>query len=133
MTTAFEAQRFKPVPGGYVFWLPIPATLGRPQAYRVTEAQKAEILQLAEPTIARWMLWSTRGALALAVAAGRAVAHDGGATPWDAVVAFLAVFPTVQIVGSSLAWRAMGRRLQPLLAGLPRSDERLFSTRCRAY
>jgi hypothetical protein len=106
---------FKPVPGGYVFqW---PAVLGGGYRNRlVNEAQKAEIINILE----RWVLLSLFLALL--------------AFPLMAVGAIV----IAQVAGEVLAWLVLvgvvivvvpiayaRRRLRPLLAILPTTEERI--------
>jgi hypothetical protein len=114
-----EAGKFKRVEAGYVLRPPSASFLHRTQAYRVNQAQKAEILSRAALEKGRWTPWLTRCALALAVASGVAV-HAVGATLWHSVLVGFGVFLVATIVAPN---RAASRRLQPLLVGLPRSDE----------
>ena len=118
MNSVLEGRMFKPVEGGYIFQLP-KSFFHHTQAYRVTKAQKAQILAVIEPERGRWIRWGTRSALALAIASGVAVDQAGGASLWHSFLVSISVFLVAQIIGTSMAYYAVSRRLQPLLAGLP--------------
>jgi hypothetical protein len=122
MNSVLENRIFKPVKGGYIFQLQ-KGIFHHPQAYRVTKAQKAQILSVIEPERGRWMPWVARSALALAVASGTAVDQAAGASLFHSVVASEWAFLIAQIIGTSILYRAVWRRLQPLVAGLPHSHE----------
>src|SRR5271168_1816697 len=117
MNSVFESRTFKPVKDGYIF------RLLKGKAYRVTEAQKAQILAAMEPARVRWLRWATHGTLALGVASGVTVGQAAGESLWHSFLVSASVFLVAQIIGTSMVYRAVSRRLQPLLAGLPHSDE----------
>src|SRR5262249_35064682 len=96
---------------------------GYAEHYFVTDAQKSEVLPIMM-TAPRWvlglgLLWLLMcGAVAAAIAWALAgVAFDAAI----AVVQVLAVAPfgLIPAIGVRLTWR----RLKPILAGLPRTDE----------
>jgi hypothetical protein len=124
MASTDEARMLKRVEGGYIFQPP-PSIFHRTQAYRVNEAQKAEILALVK----LWKRWFTRGALALAVAS--AIAVHPRITPdapiWASYIVFVGVFIIAFTISQPVANYAVALRLQPLLAGIPRSDEELYA------
>jgi hypothetical protein len=118
MNSILESRMFKPVQGGYIFRLP-KGLFHRTQAYRVTQAQKDQLLAVIERERGRWIRWGTRSALALAVASGVAVARAAKESLWHSFLVSISVFIVVQTIGTSIAYYAVSRRLQPLLAGLP--------------
>ena len=131
MTDIFEARMFKPSPGGYIFQAQPPTQFHRTQAYLVNESRKAEILAILRA--GRWlgMRIVAVAALALAVAAG--VLVDAGEGPLlVGIFLGVCVFLFAAIVGYMLVLHFQQRQLQPLLAGLQRSDERLFPEPDRA-
>jgi hypothetical protein len=115
----------KRVEGGYIFQPP-PSIFHRTQAYRVNEAQKAEFLALVEVEKRRWMTWLTRIALAVAVATGIAFHQAAGESLGQSSLVGFSVLFIAQMIATSVAYYAVVRRLQPLLTGLPRSDEQLY-------
>jgi hypothetical protein len=125
MTDILEARMFKPAPGGYIFQAQPPTQFHRTQAYLVNESRKAEILAILRA--GRWlgMRIVAVAALALAVAAG--VLVDAlGAPLLAGIFLGVCVFLFAAIAGYMLVLHFQQRQLQPLLAGLQRSDERLF-------
>ncbi len=125
MSGAYQARMLKRVMGGYIFQPP-PGIFCRTQAYRVNEAQKAEILALAQLEKVQWARWLTRIALALAVATGIAFRQAAGEPLVNSWLAGFSVFVIAQAIAASVTYYAVARRLQPLLAGLPRSAEQLY-------
>jgi hypothetical protein len=124
MASTDEARMLKRVEGGYIFQPP-PSIFHRTQAYRVNEAQKAEILVLVK----RWKRWFARGALALAVASAIAVhpriAPD--APIGASYIVFVGIFIIAFAISQPVANYVVALRLRPLLAGIPRSDEELYA------
>ena len=62
------------------------------RAYRVTKAQKAQILAVIEPDKGRWIRWGARSALALASASGVAVDRAARASLWESFLVSISVF-----------------------------------------
>jgi hypothetical protein len=122
---------FKPVEDGYIFQFPPATIFHQTQAYRVNEAQKADILDAVGLWRGRWIRRTTGIALALALISGLALESVAG-TPdvpvWAPMVGGFAIFLILQIIGIMVAHYATAHRLRPVLAGLPRSDEQLFQT-----
>jgi hypothetical protein len=121
---SYEA-RFKPVPGGYVFqW---PASGGGYRNRLVNEAQKAEIMNILE----RWVLLVLLLVLLalplmavglIVIAQVAAIWHPSPGQAAGEVLAWLVLAPVV-IVFVLVAYPR--RRLRPLLATLPTTDERI--------
>lgn len=124
-----EAVLFKRVAGGYIFQQPSPWLLGRSSRYIVDEAQKAAILAIIMPRrpvmritviTAIILLWAAVVATAVwAFGSG----HDSP-TAGDFVAIFGLI--VVPIVGALiLALQRNLRRMQPILAGAPRTDDKI--------
>jgi hypothetical protein len=136
MSNASEAASmlFKPVAGGYVFQSPNPWVFGRTSRYIVNEAQKAAILDISTPH--RPMLRVTVitiGVLAWAVAAATivwAVSPHADPTVIDGVAIFaLVLFPIYAALVIGLQRNL--RRMQPIIAGAPRTDMRITHAEMR--
>jgi hypothetical protein len=123
-----QSVLFKQVPGGYVFQQPNPRIFGRSSRYLVNEEQKAALLAIVTPR--RPVL---RGTVILA-----------GVLLWAATASFLVwafsshnepttldvVAISVLIVGPMLAALIVAlqrnlRRMRSILAGAPRTEERI--------
>jgi hypothetical protein len=126
MLHVIESRMFKAVPNGYIFQPPPPTNFSATQAYLVNESQKAEILAVTRAGGAMWGRTVTLVALALAVASGVAMNVIGNAPLIPNIVIAICIWLTAQIVGTILALYLKLHQLKPVLAGLPRSDERLF-------
>jgi hypothetical protein len=124
-----EAMCFKRSGDGYVYRASSPWVLGSPDHYFVTEAQKAEILALVTPSHPKRRLALVIIALVLWVGAAAALVWAFGSgqdspTGYDflalagliLVPIFLAILITAQM---------QRRRVAPLLAALPRTNERI--------
>jgi hypothetical protein len=116
--------RFKPVPGGYVFQSP--AFTGDGRNHIVNEAQKTAIINLLE----RWVLLVlllVLLAVPLMVAVGVIVIAQVAAiwhpSPGQAAGEVLAWFILAGVVFALIAYAR--RRLRPLLATLPTTEERI--------
>jgi hypothetical protein len=119
-----EAIMFKAVPDGYLFRAPNPWVFGRARFYLVNAAQKAELLAIitARSQLVFWVaLVGLIGASTAAIACGSG--HDNP-TAGDAVF-MLALIPVWIYAALLISIRPMARRLQPLLAGLPPTDQRI--------
>jgi hypothetical protein len=123
-----EAVNFKKVPGGYVYRAPGGALFGPVRYYLANEAQKAEIVSIItprRPVLRHVMAWV---ALVAMVAAGGTIvwACTGHDDPTTADVFVWIMLVIVQILAALLImrWR-IRHRLQPLIAGLPPSDDRI--------
>jgi hypothetical protein len=119
-----EAIMFKKVPEGYLFRAPSPWVFGRARFYLVDEAQKAQLLAIitARSQLVFWFaLVALIGVSTAAIAYG--FGHDNP-TARDVVI-MLALIPVWIYAALLVSVRPMARRLQPLLAGLPQSDQRI--------
>ena len=133
MSRIIESKMFKPAPGGYIFQAVPPSIFNPTDAYLVNESHKAQILSITRALDAKWGHIVMRGAFALAVAAG--VVFDrlifdtplGARVFLDVIIALMA-WLVAQTIGTAFLMNLIVRRLEPVLAGLPGSDERLFPT-----
>jgi hypothetical protein len=119
-----EAIMFKAVPDGYLFRAPNPWVFGRARFYLVNEVRKAELLAIitARSQLVFWVaLVALIGASTAAIAYGSG--HDNP-TAGDVVI-MLALLPVWIYAALLVSIRPMARRLQPLLAGLPPTDQRI--------
>ena len=126
-----EALMFKKVPDGYVFRAPNPWVFGRARFYLVNEAQKAQLLAIvtARSQAVFWVaLVALIGASTAALAYG--TGHDNP-TVRDAVV-MLALLPVWIYAAVLVSIGPTARRLQPLLADLPTTDQRITAGDLRA-
>ena len=123
MITVFESRMFKSVSGGYIFQLEPPTIFHSTAAYVVNEAQKAQILAIVKPRF--WAIMPLWASIAAALLAGLVVGHFGGSVI-DYVFIGAGAFFVMLIPVTYLRFHLMRRRLEPVLAGLPRSNERLF-------
>jgi hypothetical protein len=120
-----ERQMFKPAPGGYIFQPPPPTRFHQTHSYVINEAQKQEIEAVVGRGRGFWMRTAISTALALAVVTG-VLAERYGAPFWLAIFLGFCVLVVAQILGIAFVLDLKLRQLKPLLAGLPRTDERLF-------
>jgi len=124
-----ESALFKRVAGGHIFQAPNPWLFGRSSRYLVNDTQKAQLLAIITPR--RPTLWVV--VLAAGIGLWAAVAsvivwafgsgHDQP-TAYDMVAMTLLIFVPL-ILALMMALRRNLRRMQPVLAGLPRTDERI--------
>jgi hypothetical protein len=121
-----ETKMFKAVPGGYIFQPPPPTTFHDTGAYLVNESQKTEILAITRAGGAISGRIVTFAAVALAVAAGVCLDKLAGAPAFISIFLAVCIWIIAQIGSTSFVMYLKWRQLQPVLAGLPRSDERLF-------
>jgi HAMP domain-containing protein len=125
MLNYLERRMFKEAPGGYIFQPPPPTRFTTTEAYLVDEAKRAEILTITRAGGVTAGRVVTFGSLALAIVAGVATSIGDAPMAVTIVIAFC-LFLVAQIAGTCLVLYWKLRRVQPVLAGLPRSDERLF-------
>ena len=126
---SIESTLFKQAADGSVFRAPNPWVFGEARHYLVNEAKKAEILAIVTPRrpmlraaviIIALLLWVVAVAtLVWAFGSGQ----DDPTASDIAVMTILIVVPMV--LALLIALRLKLRRLQPVLAGLPRTHERI--------
>lgn len=136
MSTAaeIEAVLFKPVGDRYVFQAPNPWVFGRKSRYLVTEAQKQALLAIVTPRrpvlriaviTAAILLWT----VAVATMCWAVSPHDNP-TAIDALAMFVLI--VVPIFGALIvALQRNLRRMRPILAGAPRTEERITQSELR--
>jgi hypothetical protein len=118
-----EAALFKPVPGGHVCWAPSAWLFGNAEHYLVTDAQKSKILPIMLTT-PRWVLGLGLLWLLMCGAASAVVAWTLAGIAFDAAIAMVKVLTVgLAVLIPFIALRLTLRRLKPILAGLPRTDE----------
>ena len=123
-----EAVLFKRVGDRYVFQAPNPWVFGRKSRYLVNDAQKQELLAIVMPRrpvlrIAAIII----GVLLWAVAAATiawAVSPHAEPTAGDAAAMFVLVLVPI-FFALVVALQRNLRRMQPILAGAPRTEERI--------
>jgi hypothetical protein len=127
MTDSREAIWFKQVPEGYVFRAPNPWVFGRGKYFLVTEAQKAQLLSvLAARRQSRTLTIFLLCFAAMFGASLAAVAFIAGDT-----LRFLGIFLTIVVTLASIYAALLitaaptARRVQPLLADLSPTDQRI--------
>jgi hypothetical protein len=123
-----EAALFKQVGGGWVFQAPNPWVFGRTSRYLVNEAQKAELLAIVTPRRPILRIAAiTAGILVWAVAASTivwAVSSYDEPTVTDALAIFALVVVPI-FLALVFALRRNLSRMQRVLAGAPRTEERI--------
>jgi len=125
MTTLFESRMFKSVPSGYIFQARPPTIFHSAPAYVVNEGQKAQILAIVRAGSRLWTIIALLACIAVAVPVLLVMGQFGV----PGIVRFGAgifIVSAVIIAVNSLHFYLRQRRLEPVLAGLPRSNERLF-------
>jgi hypothetical protein len=126
-----ESVLFKPVEGGgYVFQPPSPWLIGGSQRYLVNAAQKDQLLALlATPRPVLRGLAIVAGILIWAVLVATmmwAVSPHENPEAID-IIAMVVLILVPMALAFIFMLRQRMRRLQPLLIGLPRTDERITS------
>ena len=126
---------FKPVSGGYVYGAPNAWLFGSREHFLVTEGQKAAILAIIASST-RSLLWITGISwIALSALLGTALSlwayrsgyHAAGLNGVSAMIAMiLSIYPAFVISRQLLL-----RRLRPVLATLPPTNERITSLEVR--
>jgi hypothetical protein len=123
-----EAALFKQVGGGWVFQAPNPWVFGRTSRYLVNEAQKAELLAIVTPRRPILRIAAiTAGILVWAVAASTivwAVSSHDEPTVTDALAIFALVVVPI-FLALVFALQRNLRRMQRVLTGAPRTEERI--------
>jgi hypothetical protein len=129
-----ESVLFKRVPGGYVFQQPNPWVFGRSTRYLVNEAQKSALLAIITPrrpilriaviTIGFFLWAGAAGTIVWAVSS-----HDEP-TASD-VFAMFALILVPMFVALVIALQRNLRRMRSVIAGAPRTDERITNGELR--
>lgn len=119
-----EEISFKAVEGGYIFETPPPWVFGPVRAYFVTEVQKAAIAASIRQTLQRMKPFVIAGWIGLILAYFAMIfwltAHDY-TNPILFFASTLGIsVPYVWLIHAYRAWQ-----LQPVIAGLPRTDMRI--------
>jgi hypothetical protein len=127
---------FKQVPGGHVFRAPKPWLFGAAPHYLVSEAQKAELVEILTPLWpyqrrAVLVIVPTLGLLLLVVAINGAMGPFFLAAPMLGVALWSVLIAATLALAQYIENRPMQRRLQPVLAGLARTDERITNRELR--
>jgi hypothetical protein len=116
-----EELAFKPIDGGYLFKEPSRWIIGPPQYYFVNEGQKQEIAAALRQLRRDMMPLSIIGAIVVMVvfAAGTFALLTAHAPPATLIALFVVVFgPFFAVI-----YGFRQKRMRPLIAGLPRSEE----------
>jgi MFS family permease len=108
---------FKPVAGGYLYQATSPWPFVRGQRFRVTEAQKAELV-IRHRTMLRAVFWLTLIGGAVGGVLAAAVIHDRG---WK----MLAICGLVGLAMGYPARLWLVRKVRPMLGQLAPTDERI--------
>jgi hypothetical protein len=128
-----QSVLFKQVPGGYVFQQPNPWVFGRSSRYLVSEAQKAALLAIITPR--RPILKAVvilAGILLWVVAVAIAMAFFGHEEPTASDVVVMIVLTAVPMFAALVvALQRNLRRMQSVLAGAPRTEERITNGEIR--
>jgi hypothetical protein len=134
MTDNRETLWFKQVPEGYVFRAPTPWIFGRARYFLVNEAQKAQLVavltarsQFATLTIVMLSFLAMFGASITAVVYAAGDDYAVGIFVATIVLALLTLYAALLIVTLPLAGR-----VEPLLAGLAPTDQRITAADRRA-
>jgi hypothetical protein len=126
-----EAIMFKQVPDGYVFRAPNPFVFGRARFYLVNEAQKAQLLAVITARNTAMYFWLV--VLVLIAAGTGALAYGTGhddPTVSDVVI-MMALIPLWLYAAVLVSLYPTARKLEPLLAGLQRTDQSITSADLR--
>jgi hypothetical protein len=130
MTDVREAAMFKQVADGYVFRAPNPWVFGRTRFYLADESQKARLLAIVKsrsPAVFWIALVGLIAASTALIAFG--TAHDD---PTTGDVAIMIALLPVWLYGALLiSIYPMARRLQPILAALPPTEQRITAVDLR--
>jgi len=133
-TSEAASVLFKRVAGGYLFQAPNPWVFGRTSRYLVNEEQRAGILAIVTPRrpILRIAV-VTIGALLWAASAGTivwAISPHADPTVIDGVAIFALVLLPIYPAWVIALQRNL-RRMQPFIAGAPRTDMRISNGEMR--
>jgi tryptophan-rich sensory protein len=128
-----QSVLFKQVPGGYVFQQPNPWVFGRSSRYLVSEAQKAALLAIITPRrpilkavviLAGILLWVAAVAIAMAF-----FGHDEPTVSDVAATIVLSAGP--MFAALVVALQRNLRRMRAVIAGAPRTEERITHAEVR--
>jgi len=122
-----RALLFKQVAGGYVFRAPNPRVFGSTNHYLVNEQQRDEILAIMTPRrpVLMLVLWTCGFLLALGTAVVLMAAYVDDVYPVTFLIVQTAVMLLVAILMLHLSASRKLRQLQPILAGVPQTDQRI--------
>ena len=126
-----EAIMFKQVPDGYVFRAVNPFVFGRGRYYLVNEAQKAQFLAIITARNTAMYFWLV--VMVLIAAGTGALAYGTGhddPTVSDVVI-MMALIPLWLYAAVLVSLYPTARKLEPLLAGLQRTDQSITSADLR--
>ena len=130
MADVRETTMFKEVPEGFVFRAPHPWVFGRARFYLADAAQKAELLSIITAR-SQAIFWIALIGLIAATTALMAFASDhDDPTVVDAFI-MLALLPVWLYAALLISIRPMARRLEPVLAGLPRTEQKITAAELR--
>ena len=123
---------FKQVPGGYVFRAPNPKVFGSADHYLVNEAQRDEIVAIITPRrpmllLAVWI----GGFLLVSAAAFVSLLLFAPDYPITVAVGVVAAMLLAAILALHLSASRKLRRLQPVLTGAARTDQRITTAEIR--
>jgi hypothetical protein len=122
-----EDAAFKPVPGGYVAQLPATGLIGRSRRYFVNAAQKDEIaatLRRQRRSLLVLVLFVVPLGVVFGLLVGVLHNQDPGLSPLWVALGFL-LLAVVLFMTAVLRSIYLMRSLQPMLATLPRTEERI--------
>jgi uncharacterized membrane protein len=130
-----ESVLFKRVAGGHIFQAPNPWIFGRGSRYLVNDTQKAQLLAIITPRRPMLRVAVITAGIALWAVAVAALVWAFGADqeqptgPEMITMALLTVVP--MFLALMLALKRNLRRMAPVLAGAPRTDERISRSEIR--
>ena len=124
---------FKQVAGGYLFRAPNPRVFGPTDHYLVNESQRDEILAIMIPRrpVLLLVLWIGGFFLALGAVVAAMVVFVGDDYPVTFFLVVTVAMLIVAIPALHLSASRKLRRLQPILAGVPRTDQRITNAEIR--
>ena len=130
-----ESALFKRVAGGHVFQAPNPWLFGQSSRYLVNDMQKAQLLAIVTPRRPMLRVALMTAGIALWVVAAAAIVWAFGSrhdqlTGYD-IVAMILLIQVPLVLALMLALQHTLRRMQPVLVGAPRTDERISRSELR--
>lgn len=128
-----RALVFKQVAGGYLFRAPNPRVFGPTDHYLVNESQRDEILAIMTPRrpVLLLALWLGGFFLALGAAVVLMVVYVDDDYPVTFFLVLTVAMLIVAIPALYLSASRKLRRLQPILAGVPLTDQRITNAEIR--